>query len=179
MPDNIFNALETFQTGTGQTANFYSLPQLERAGVGPVSKLPVSIRIVLEYVLRNHDGRKLSEADVRALANWQPEGQRTEEIPVVVARVLLQDFTGVPLLVDLAAMRSAVLDLGKKPEMIEPLVAVDLVIDHSVQVDFSSTPDAFKKNMEVEFKRNQSRYQFLKWGTQAFDGFRVIPPGIG
>ena len=116
---------------------------------------------------------------MRALANWQPNAERTEEIPFVVARVLLQDFTGVPLLVDLAAMRSAVARLGKNTGVIEPLVPVDLVIDHSVQVDFSSTRDAFAKNMEMEFKRNNSRYQFLKWGTQAFDGFGVIPPGIG
>lgn len=179
MPDSIFNTLQTFQTGEGQAANFYSLPQLEREGVGPISKLPVSIRIVLESVLRNCDGKKIRETDVRALANWRPQAQRTEEIPFVVARVLLQDFTGVPLLVDLAAMRSAVGDLQERPELIEPLVPVDLVIDHSVQVDFASTTDAFAKNMEVEFRRNQSRYQFLKWGTQAFDGFRVIPPGIG
>jgi aconitate hydratase len=141
--------------------------------------LPHSIRVVLESVLRNCDGQKITADDVRELANWQPNGKRVEEIPFVVARVLLQDFTGVPLLVDLAAMRSAVARLGKNSGIIEPLVPVDLVIDHSVQVDFSSTRDAFEKNMEMEFKRNRSRYQFLKWGTQAFDGFRVIPPGIG
>ncbi|MGB9181338.1 MAG: aconitate hydratase, partial [Pyrinomonadaceae bacterium] len=122
---------------------------------------------------------KITEEDVRELANWKASAERTEEIPFVVARVLLQDFTGVPLLVDLAAMRSAVARLGKNTQLIEPLVPVDLVIDHSVQVDFSSTPDAFTKNMEMEFKRNNSRYQFLKWGTQAFDGFQVVPPGIG
>ena len=116
---------------------------------------------------------------MRAIANWQPNAERTEEVPFVVARVLLQDFTGVPLLVDLAAMRSAVARLNKNPDVIEPLVPVDLVIDHSVQVDFASTDDAFRKNMEMEFKRNNSRYQFLKWGMQAFDGFGVIPPGIG
>ena len=130
-------------------------------------------------MLRNCDGEKITEDDVRELANWQANGKRTEEIPFVVARVLLQDFTGVPLLVDLAAMRSAVARLRKNTGVIEPLVPVDLVIDHSVQVDLSSTRDAFEKNMEMEFKRNRSRYQFLKWGTQAFDGFRVIPPGIG
>jgi aconitate hydratase len=155
------------------------LPQLEKNGVGPISRLPHSIRIVLESVLRNCDGQKITEDDVRELANWKPTGKRHEEIPFVVARVLLQDFTGVPLLVDLAAMRSACARLGKNTGIIEPLVPVDLVIDHSVQVDFSSTRDAFEKNMEMEFKRNRSRYQFLKWGTQAFDGFRVIPPGIG
>src|SRR6185369_8682693 len=147
--------------------------------VGPVSRLPHSLRVVLESVLRNCDGEKITEDDVRALANWQPNGKRVEEIPFIVARVLLQDFTGVPLLVDLAAMRSAVARLNKNTGIIEPLVPVDLVIDHSIQVDFSSIRDALEKNMEMEFKRNRSRYQFLKWGTQAFNGFRVIPPGIG
>jgi aconitate hydratase len=179
MPQAPFNSLQTFSPSAGQTAKFYSLPQLEKEGVGPISKLPVSIRVVLESVLRNCDSRKITEDDVRGLANWQPNGERKEEVPFVVARVLLQDFTGVPLLVDLAAMRSAVARLRKNTGVIEPLVPVDLVIDHSVQVDFSSTKDAFAKNMEMEFKRNNSRYQFLKWGTQAFDGFGVIPPGIG
>jgi aconitate hydratase len=179
MPQAPFNSLQTFSTSAGQTAKFYSLPQLEKEGVGPISKLPVSIRVVLESVLRNCDSRKITEDDVRGLANWEPNGERKEEVPFVVARVLLQDFTGVPLLVDLAAMRSAVARLRKNTGVIEPLVPVDLVIDHSVQVDFSSTKDAFAKNMEMEFKRNNSRYQFLKWGTQAFDGFGVIPPGIG
>jgi len=179
MPQSPFNSLQTFEVAPGQSGKFYSLPQLEKEGVGPISKLPVSIRVVLESVLRNCDGKKITEDDIRALANWQPNGERTEEVPFVVARVLLQDFTGVPLLVDLAAMRSAVARLRKNPEIIEPLVAVDLVIDHSIQVDFASTKDALRKNMEMEFKRNSSRYQFLKWGTQAFDGFGVIPPGIG
>jgi aconitate hydratase len=179
MPTGPFNSLQEFEPRSGQTAKFYSLPQLEKEGIGPISKLPVSIRIVLESVLRHCDGEKITEDDVRTLANWQPNGERTEEIPFVVARVLLQDFTGVPLLVDLAAMRSAVARLHKNTDVIEPLVPVDLVIDHSVQVDFASTKDAFAKNMDMEFKRNNSRYQFLKWGTQAFDGFGVIPPGIG
>ncbi len=179
MPQAPFNSLQTFSPSAGKTAKFYSLPHLEKEGVGPISKLPVSIRVVLESVLRNCDSRKITEDDVRGLANWQPNGERKEEVPFVVARVLLQDFTGVPLLVDLAAMRSAVARLHKNTGVIEPLVPVDLVIDHSVQVDFSSTKDAFAKNMEMEFKRNNSRYQFLKWGTQAFDGFGVIPPGIG
>ena len=179
MPHNLFNSLQTFSPGAGQTGQFYSLPQLEKEGIGPIAKLPVSIRIVLESVLRNFDGTKITEDDVRNIANWKPNAERTEEVPFVVARVLLQDFTGVPLLVDLAAMRSAVVRLNKNPGVIEPLVPVDLVIDHSVQVDFSSASDAFRKNMEMEFRRNNSRYQFLKWGMQAFDGFRVIPPGIG
>jgi aconitate hydratase len=179
MPHNLFNTLQNFSPAEGRQGQFYSLPQLEKEGVGPISRLPVSIRIVLESVLRNYDGKKIREQDVRALANWKPNAERTEEVPFIVARVLLQDFTGVPLLVDLAAMRSAVERMGRETGIIEPLVPVDLVIDHSVQVDFSSTADAFQKNMEMEFKRNNSRYQFLKWGMQAFDGFRVVPPGIG
>ena len=179
MPHKLFNSLQSFTPSAGKTGQFYSLGQLEKEGVGRISKLPVSIRIVLESVLRNFDGTRITEDDVRNLANWKPNADRTEEVPFIVARVLLQDFTGVPLLVDLAAMRSAVTRLNKNPGIIEPLVPVDLVIDHSVQVDFSSSSDAFHKNMEMEFRRNNSRYQFLKWGMQAFDGFRVIPPGIG
>jgi len=179
MPHNLFNTLQSFPTGGGRSGQFYSLPQLEQAGVGPISQLPVSIRIVLESVLRNCDGKKITEQDVRALARWEPTAERTEEIPFVVARVLLQDFTGVPLLVDLAAMRSAVSRLGKDPQIIEPLVPVDLVVDHSVQVDVSSTSDALQRNMELEFQRNRPRYQFLKWGMQAFKSFKVVPPGVG
>src|SRR6266496_2322550 len=179
MPHNLFNTLQSFSPNPGRAGQFYSLPQLEKEGVGKISRLPVGIRIVLESVLRNFDGQKIAEEDVRAIASWQAKGERTEEVPFVVARVLLQDFTGVPLLVDLAAMRSAVVRLNKNPGVIEPLVPVDLVIDHSVQVDFSSTPESFRLNMEMEFKRNNSRYQFLKWGMQAFDGFGVVPPGIG
>jgi aconitate hydratase len=179
MPHNLFNTLQTFTAGGSRTGQLYSLPQLEKAGVGPIAQLPVSIRIVLESVLRNYDGKKITEDDVRSLANWGPNAERTEEIPFVVARVLLQDFTGVPLLVDLAAMRSAVARIGKDPKIIEPLVPVDLVVDHSVQVDFSSTKDALQRNMELEFQRNRPRYQFLKWGMQAFESFKVVPPGIG
>ncbi len=179
MSHNLFETLQTFEAGAGHTGQFYSLPQLEKAGVGPISKLPVSIRIVLESVLRNFDGQKITEDDVRTLANWSATAERAEEIPFVVARIVLQDFTGVPLLVDLAAMRSAVARLGKNPKLIEPLVPVDLVVDHSIQVDFSNRPDALQKNMEIEFKRNRARYQFLKWGMQAFESFKVVPPGIG
>ncbi len=174
MPHNTFNTLDSFEQG-----RFYSLPKLEHAGVGNVSRLPISIRIVLESVLRNVDGKKITEDDVRTLANWKPNAEREDEIPFMVARVLLQDFTGVPLLVDLAAMRSTASKFKKDPKIIEPLVPVDLVIDHSVQVDFSNRADALQLNMEMEFKRNQQRYQFLKWGMQAFNGFRVVPPGIG
>ncbi|MHB0971822.1 MAG: aconitate hydratase AcnA [Thermoanaerobaculia bacterium] len=179
MAHNLFETFQSFDLGAGRTGKYYSLPQLEKAGIGPVSRLPVSIRIVLESVLRNVDGHKITEANVRELANWKPNAERTAEIPFMVARVLLQDFTGVPLLVDLAAMRAAVARFGKDAKIIEPLVPVDLVIDHSVQVDYSATPDAFRMNMEVEFKRNRERYKFLKWGMQAFNGFRVVPPGIG
>ena len=179
MPHNTFDTLDTFKLGSGKKGDFYSLPKLEKAGVGPISRLPVSIRIVLESVLRNVDGRKISESDVRTLANRKPNAERVEEIPFMVARVLLQDFTGVPLLVDLAAMRSAAARLSRDPKIIEPLVPVDLVVDHSVQVDFANRPDSLRLNMEIEFKRNQQRYQFLKWGMQAYNGFRVVPPGIG
>ncbi|HEX8559360.1 MAG TPA: aconitate hydratase [Pyrinomonadaceae bacterium] len=179
MSHNLFNTLQTFTTEKGQSGQFYSLPQLDKEGVGPVSRLPVSIRVVLESVLRNWDGSVVDEGDVRNLANWQAGAERTEEVPFNVARVLLQDFTGVPLLVDLAAMRSAVQRMGRDPKIIEPLVPVDLVIDHSVQVDFWASPDALRLNMETEFRRNRSRYQFLKWGMQAFESFNVVPPGIG
>src|SRR5687767_11441727 len=179
MAHNLFDSLQTFDLGNGQQGQYYSLPQLEKLGAGPISKLPVSIRIVLESVLRNFDGKRIQEQDIRNLANWMPNAERTDEIPFVVARIVLQDFTGVPLLVDLAAMRAAAARLGKNPGIIEPLVPVDLVVDHSVQVDYSSTSDALRLNMEMEFKRNQSRYEFLKWGMQAFDTFSVVPPGIG
>jgi aconitate hydratase len=179
MSHNLFNSLQTFDLGNGKKGQYYSLPTLESAGVGAVSKLPVSIRLVLESILRNCDGKKVSEAAVHELANWKPTAARTEEIPFVVARIVLQDFTGVPLLVDLAAMRSAVNKLGKNPKIIEPLVPVDLVVDHSVQVDFAGAPDSMQKNLELEFSRNRERYQFLKWGMQAFDTFKVVPPGIG
>ena len=176
---NLLSSLQTFDAGAGRKGQFYSLPALEAAGVGPVSRLPVSIRIVLESVLRNVDGKKVTERDVRTLANWNAKAPAAEEIPFIVARILLQDFTGVPLLVDLAAMRAAVARLGKNPKIIEPLVPVDLVVDHSNQTDFAGTPDAFRLNIELEFKRNRERYQFLKWGQQAFDTFKVVPPGIG
>ncbi len=176
---SLFDSLQSFTFGDGQTGKFYSLPQLEKAGVGPISTLPVSLRIVLESVLRNYDGKRVREADVCAIANWEPNAERTAEIPFVVARVVLQDFTGVPLLVDLAAMRSTVSRMGRDAGLIEPLVPVDLIVDHSVQVDFSEVPNALQLNMEMEFKRNRARYQFLKWGMQAFNGFSVVPPGIG
>jgi len=180
MTHQLFDSRQTFKTGNGTDGIFYSLPALEKAGLGKISRLPVSIRIVLESVLRNFDGgKKVSEQSIRDLAAWTPNGERVSEIPFIVARVLLQDFTGVPLLVDLAAMRSAVDRMGGDVKVVEPLVPVDLVIDHSVQVDFAGSQIAYERNMEVEFRRNDQRYRFLKWGTQAFNGFSVIPPGIG
>ena len=171
---NPFNTLQTFEGGK----KFYSLPELTKQFPG-VARLPVSIRLVLEAVLRNCDGKRVLEANIKELANWKPTEARTAEIPFVVARIVLQDFTGVPLLVDLAAMRSSVSKLGKNPKIIEPLVPVDLVVDHSVQVDFAGSAAALAQNLDLEFKRNRERYQFLKWGMQAFDTFKVVPPGIG
>jgi aconitate hydratase len=169
----------SFDTGSGRQGKFYSLPALESSGVGPVSKLPVSIRIVLESVLRNCDGKKVLPEDVKAVANWNAKAPAQIEIPFVVARIVLQDFTGVPLLVDLAAMRSAVARAGGKAAIIEPLVPVDLVVDHSVQVDYFGSATALEQNLDLEFKRNRERYQLLKWGQQAFETFGVVPPGIG
>ena len=177
--NKLSDTLQTFDLGDGQQGSFFSLPGLEKAGYGDISKLPVSIRIVLESVLRNCDGKRVTEKNLRELCRWQPKGQRTAEVPFVVARIVLQDFTGVPLLVDLAAMRSAVSRLGKNPQIIEPLVPVDLVVDHSVQVDFAGTADSMTRNLDLEFERNRERYQLLKWGMQAFETFKVVPPGIG
>ena len=179
MPHNLFGSLQEFPLAAGGTGRFYSLPALEKAGVGRVSRLPVSIRIVLESVLRNCDGKKVTEEHIRQLANWAPTASRTDEIPFVVARVVLQDFTGVPLLADLAAMRNVASDMGLNPKNIEPLVPVDLVVDHSVMIDYYRQPDALDLNMKLEFQRNGERYEFMKWGMQAFDTFKVVPPGIG
>ncbi|HKP03973.1 MAG TPA: aconitate hydratase [Chthoniobacterales bacterium] len=174
-----FKTLKKFDAGGGREGSLFSLPTLEEQGIGRVSRLPVSIRIVLESVLRNCDGKKVRRKDVETLANWNAKSPANEEIPFVVARIVLQDFTGVPLVVDLAAMRSAVKELGGDPKIIEPLVPVDLVVDHSVQVDFAGSAQALQLNMEMEFKRNRERYQFLKWGQQAFKTFGLVPPGIG
>ena len=174
-----FKTLRKFDAGKGREGFFYSLPALEEQGIGKISRLPVSIRIVLESVLRSCDGKKVRRKDVEALAKWNARSPANEEIPFVVARIVLQDFTGVPLVVDLAAMRSAVQRLGRDPKIIEPLVPVDLVVDHSVQVDFFGSARALELNLDMEFKRNRERYQFLKWGQQAFKTFQLIPPGIG
>ena len=179
MSQDSFKTLRPFALAAGGTGVLYSLPALEAAGVGRISRLPVSIRIVLESVLRNCDGKKVTADHVRELAAWKPVATRTDEIPFVVARVVLQDFTGVPLLADLAAMRNVAQDMGKNPKVIEPLVPVDLVVDHSVMIDYYRRPDALDLNMKLEFKRNNERYEFMKWGMQAFDTFKVVPPGIG
>ena len=162
-----------------KTRGYYSLKALKETGIGDVSRLPVSIRIVLEALVRHCDGVRVTEDDVRALARWSPAKVGTGDVPFVVSRVILQDFTGVPLMVDLAAMRDAVAAQGKSPTIIEPLVPVDLVVDHSVQVDRARTDDAFAFNLKTEYLRNQERYAFLKWGQQAFKTFTVVPPGIG
>jgi aconitate hydratase len=174
MPHNTFNTLQKFKHG-----QLYSLPALGKALNVRVDRLPVSIRLVLESVLRNCDGKKVSEQHIRELASWKAVAPRTDEIPFVVARIVLQDFTGVPLLCDLAAMRGVAAKMGKEPKVIEPLVPVDLVVDHSVQIDHYGSKNALDLNMKLEFKRNQERYQFMKWGMQAFDTFKVVPPGIG
>jgi len=176
---NMIDTRRSFTLANGKTGTLYSLPALEAAGIAKISRLPISIRIVLESVLRNCDGKKVTEQHVRQLANWKPNAPRTGEIPFVVARIVLQDFTGVPLLADLAAMRDAAAKLGKDPKLIEPLVPVDLVVDHSVQIDHYGAKNALDFNMKLEFKRNEERYQFMKWGMQAFDTFKVVPPGIG
>lgn len=177
MSHNLFNTLQSFKIGS-KKGQFYSLPALEKKFPN-IKKLPVSIRVVLESVLRNFDGKKITEEHVKQLANWQPNATRTDEIPFVVARVVLQDFTGVPLLADLAAMRTVANTLGQNPKKIEPLVPVDLVVDHSVMIDYYGKKDSLDLNMKLEFQRNQERYQFMKWGMQAFDTFKVVPPGIG
>lgn len=176
---NLFDTHATIEDSSGKSYDYYSLPKLAQNGFNNISRLPVCLRIILESVLRNYDDVKITKEHVEQLANWQSKATRTNEIPFMVSRVVLQDFTGVPLLCDLAAMRSVAHSLGKSPKLIEPLVPVDLVVDHSVQVDYYGSKDALKLNMQLEFERNKERYQFLKWGMQAFDSFKVVPPGIG
>ena len=179
MSRNTLNTLRQFAIAPGRQGQFHSLPALQESLGVDLSRLPVSIRIVLESVLRNCDGKKVTEEHVRQLARWAPSAERSDEIPFVVARVVLQDFTGVPLLADLAAMRSVAARMGLDPKHIEPLVPVDLVVDHSVTVDHFREKDALDLNMKLEFSRNNERYQFMKWGMQAFDTFGVVPPGFG
>ncbi|MCZ8235339.1 MAG: aconitate hydratase AcnA [Inhella sp.] len=180
MPDQhaFATTLTTFETASGQTGRLFSLPRLAEQFPN-VKRLPVSMRVVLESVLRHCDGKKVTPAHVAQAANWQPRAARTDEIPFVVARVVLQDFTGVPLLADLAAMRTVAAQMGKNPKSIEPLVPVDLVVDHSVMIDHYGSKQALDLNMKLEFERNRERYAFMKWGMQAFDTFRVVPPGFG
>jgi len=179
MAHNLHKTLKDFDAGSGKKSKLYSLPALGKALGLKIDRLPVSIRIVLESVLRNYDGKKITEAHIEQLANWKPTAGRTDEIPFVVSRVVLQDFTGVPLLADIAAMRGVASKMGKNPKAIEPLVPVDLVVDHSVQIDHFREPNALDLNMKLEFQRNKERYQFMKWGMQAFDTFKVVPPGVG
>ncbi len=179
MARNTLNTLKEFKLSESKTGKFYSLPALQKKLGINISRLPVSIRIVLESVLRNCDGKKVTEAHIRELANWGAKAARVDEIPFVVSRVVLQDFTGVPLLADLAAMRNVAAKMGIKAKNIEPLVPVDLVVDHSVQIDHYREKDALDLNMKLEFSRNKERYQFMKWGMQAFDTFGVVPPGFG
>ncbi len=173
-PHNTFGSLKSLGT-----KKYYSIQELEKQGFGNIKRLPVSVRVVLESLLRNLDGLRVTEEDVRTLANWKPTGNPDGDVPFIVSRVLLQDFTGVPLLVDLAAMRDSIAERGGNPSSLEPLVPVDLVVDHSVQVDKSSTEDSYIFNLKTEFERNKERYSFLKWGQQAFKTLRVVPPGIG
>ena len=178
MPHAFANTLKTFKTASGKTGSFYSLPELAKTYPN-VGRLPVSMRIVLESVLRNCDGKKVTPEHVVEVAGWQAKAPRLDEIPFVVARVVLQDFTGVPLLADLAAMRTVAKAMGKDAKSIEPLVPVDLVVDHSIMIDYFGSKKALDLNMQLEFKRNLERYQFMKWGMQAFDTFGVVPPGFG
>ncbi|MBA3480179.1 MAG: aconitate hydratase, partial [Pirellulales bacterium] len=179
-----FKARDTFDTGSGK-AGIYRLSKLESLGLTRIAELPFSIRVLLESLLRNCDGYTVSEQDVKNLANWTESrgvlapGSDGIEIPFKPARVVLQDFTGVPCVVDLAAMRAAMQRLGGDPKKINPLVPVDLVIDHSVQVDYFGTDAALDLNIELEFSRNRERYEFLRWGQLAFNNFRVVPPGTG
>ena len=178
MHQDPFNCLTQLNLPNAE-AQFYSLPSLKVEGSTPLEKLPFSIRVLLEQALRNVDDFQVNQEDVRALACWKSGTKSEQEIPFKPTRVILQDFTGVPAVVDLAAMRSAMIELGGNPDLINPRVPVDLIIDHSVQVDVSASPDAVQKNMEIEFERNRERYQFLKWGQQSFEQFRVFPPGVG
>ena len=174
-----FSTLREFTASACTTGRFHSLPALAEAGFPHLGRLPVSLRIMLESLLRNRDGQRISDEHIQLLAGWQPRADREDEIPFVVARIVLQDFTGVPLLADLAAMRGVAGRFGQDPAQIEPLVPVDLVVDHSVMVDHYGTKNALDLNMKLEFQRNQERYQFMKWGMQAFDTFGVVPPGFG
>jgi aconitate hydratase len=173
-----FGARDTFSTSQGPIG-LYRIQRLEELGLGAVSRLPFSIRIMLEAVLRNCDGYVVTEENVRQLAAWQAAAPAKVEIPFHVSRVVMQDFTGVPAVVDLAAMRAAMRRLGGDPKRVNPLIPVDLVIDHSVQVDNFGSADSLQRNVDLEFERNGERYEFLRWGQRAFNNFRVVPPNVG
>ncbi|MBI4046223.1 MAG: aconitate hydratase, partial [Devosia nanyangense] len=175
---NSFNSKATLTVG-GKTYTYFSIPEAEKNGLPGVSKLPHSLKVVLENLLRFEDGRTVTKEDIKAFVTWLTEKTSEHEISYRPARVLMQDFTGVPAVVDLAAMRDATAKLGADPQKINPLVPVDLVIDHSVMVDSFGTQLAFNHNVELEYERNGERYEFLRWGQQAFDNFRVVPPGTG
>ena len=177
-------SLDTFKSRSilkvgGKSYAYFSLPEAERNGLAGLGELPLSLKVLIENLLRHEDGRSVKADDIRAVVEWLKARSSTREVAYRPARVLMQDFTGVPAVVDLAAMRDAMKGLGGDPSRINPLVPVDLVIDHSVQVDFFGSPDAFKKNVEIEYERNKERYEFLRWGAGAFDNFRVVPPGTG
>ncbi len=179
MAHDPFNALQEFKLKSGKTGKYFSLAALEKAGLGKTSRMPISLRVVLESVLRNCDGKRVTEEAVRKLAAWKPVEPRTAEVPFVLARIMLQDMAGFPALNDFAAMRAEARRQQFDPTRIEPLVPVDLVVDHSVVIDVHNSTDALRKNMEIEFERNGERYTFLKWAKQAFSGIRVVPPGNG
>jgi aconitate hydratase len=178
MGSDTFQSLDTIQTKSGET-NIYRLANLEKQGLARIDTLPFSIRIMLESILRQVNEREVTRQDVINLAGWQPNPPARSSLPFRPARVIMQDFTGVPAVVDLAAMRAAMARMGGDPRKINPLVPVDLVIDHSVQVDFFASQDALQRNAEIEFQRNRERYEFLHWGQHAFDNFRVVPPATG
>ena len=162
----------------GKTYNYFSLPEAAKS-IGDISRLPYSLKVLLENVLRFENGVSYTVADAKAIAEWVKNGRSDKEVPFRPARILMQDFTGVPGVVDLAAMRDGIIKLGGDPRKVNPLVPVDLVIDHSVMMDFSGTADSLKKNVDIEFERNGERYEFLRWGQSSFDNFRVVPPGTG
>ncbi len=173
-----FNARTAIDTPSGQMI-YYRLNALQEQGVGDITSLPFSIKVLLESVLRNNNGFEIKDEDIFNLARWSPQGASGKEMPFKPARVILQDFTGVPSLVDLAALRSAVQRMGGDPRCIECAIPVDLVIDHSVQVDSYGSPDALRINAELEFERNRERYEFIRWGQAAFRNFRAVPPATG
>src|ERR671912_1710590 len=174
------DSLKTRRTLTvdGKTYNYFSLPEAA-SSIGDISRLPFSLKVLLENILRYEDGRSYRVEDAKSIAGWLPAGHSDKEVPFRPSRILMQDFTGVPAVVDLAAMRDGILKLGGEPRRVNPLVPVDLVIDHSVMVDVSGRADALQRNVDIEFERNGERYEFLRWGQSAFDGFRVVPPGTG